>query len=83
MPNSDHWRDRAQCANENPTIFFDTQYADVALSICQTCVVQSECLHDALLYNDHGIFGGMTEEDRAKLVLPTRVGDVRILVEYY
>ena len=64
------WRDDAACRDTNPDLFFpgdnDTVTARHAKRICSTCPVRQQCL-DAHLWEDHGIFGGTSPQERRKL----------------
>jgi hypothetical protein len=84
LPDITEWRDSAQCRGENPNIFFDPDFEDLALGLCKYCVVQPECLREAMTMSEHGIRGGTTEEERIQLrQFPTRIGDVEVIIEYY
>jgi WhiB family redox-sensing transcriptional regulator len=69
------WRVDAACADADTDLFFpagDTGPAAVkivnAKAICRTCVVQRECLNVALtFYQEYGIWGGTTEEERRNI----------------
>ncbi len=72
------WMDHAACANrgtKQPRVdFFPKQttatHAREAKAICQRCCVRDECLAYALAtenHQRHGIWGGMTPEERAKI----------------
>jgi WhiB family transcriptional regulator, redox-sensing transcriptional regulator len=66
------WRDRARCLDEDPDLFFPIGstgpaivQADRAKSVCRRCPVIEQCLDWALAnYQDSGIWGGTTEEER-------------------
>lgn len=65
------WRDQASCRDEDPEIFFPLPSDDAteakALAVCATCPVKAPCLAEAIeLVIPYGIFGGVTEEVRAK-----------------
>ncbi|MPZ00722.1 MAG: WhiB family transcriptional regulator [Actinophytocola sp.] len=70
------WRHRAACRDEDPELFFPVtdigpgaKQVDEAKSICATCPVRERCLRFALDNGlTYGVFGGMTEQDRADLV---------------
>lgn len=63
------WLDRALCAETDPDIFFPEKGGSTApaTSVCQNCEVRGECLEYALA-NDirHGIWGGMSDNDRRR-----------------
>lgn len=74
------WLDRALCAETDPDIFFPEKGGSTApaTSVCRGCEVRDECLEYALS-NDirHGIWGGMSDNDRRKISRQRRraVGD--------
>ena len=60
-------------------IFFPTRTSPPSLitlakSICKLCPVSAECLDEAITYNQYrwGILGGMTAEDRRRIVSTKR-----------
>jgi WhiB family redox-sensing transcriptional regulator len=67
------WRSAAACLSADPELFFPVSQAGKALeeaaeakAICAGCAVRSECLAFALRTRQpYGIWGGMTEEERA------------------
>jgi WhiB family redox-sensing transcriptional regulator len=70
------WRDRAACARPgvDPEVFFPNRDEIIkqrtALRICAGCPVQTDCLNDALshpAFEDHGIRGGLTRDQRMQL----------------
>lgn len=64
------WRTRAACRGMDTNVFFptDTRHAKTAQAICATCAVISECREFAIRHGcDHGVWGGLTERDRARL----------------
>ena len=67
------WVHRARCKDEDPELFFPigttgpaaAQIAS-AKAICMQCEVRSECLEWAMATGqDAGVWGGMSEEQRA------------------
>jgi WhiB family redox-sensing transcriptional regulator len=75
------WRDMAACLEADPELFFPvgntTQQAmrdiEEAKAICVGCHVSSVCLEWALeTGQDHGIWGGLTEEERRTLQRKSR-----------
>jgi len=66
------WRDHARCLDEDPDLFFPigstgpaVVQANRAKEICRRCPVVSDCLDWALSnYQDAGVWGGTTEEER-------------------
>lgn len=69
------WRHRAACREEDPELFFPlsemgpgARQAAEAKAVCARCPVRAECLDYALENGlDHGIFGGLTEEERRRV----------------
>ena len=70
-----NWSHDAACRGEDPELFFPVgttgpallQLAD-AKRVCARCPVQSACLQWALLTGmEHGVWGGMSEDERRVL----------------
>jgi len=71
------WEDpERRCAKTDPEIFFPVNVAGerVAQAYCRACPVREECLADAMKREGKkahsgrdGIFGGLTEKERARL----------------
>lgn len=69
------WRARAACAGRDPELFFPVGTAGPAVlqtaeakTVCRRCPVVTECLTDALENGlGHGVFGGMSEDERRAL----------------
>jgi WhiB family redox-sensing transcriptional regulator len=65
------WYDKAECANEDPELFFPHQEelkanAEKAKAVCRRCQVMEECLQWALDTNQNiGIWGGMSASERS------------------
>lgn len=58
------WHGQAACRNTGVNTFF-TGNTDVALALCQRCVVRLDCLSHAVDNNElHGVWGGTTEKER-------------------
>lgn len=75
----EHWRTVAACRAADPDLFFPVsasannrqQVAD-AKAICACCRVRRECLDFALRTRQlHGIWAGLTEEERYRLTKPS------------
>jgi WhiB family transcriptional regulator, redox-sensing transcriptional regulator len=68
----ENWRLRAACQSADPDLFFPVsstgkslEQAVDAKALCARCLVRRECLAFALRTRQvHGIWGGMTEEER-------------------
>lgn len=63
------WTTHAACRGADPDLFFPKRGGRVtrAKRICGGCEVRAECLAMALAGNEHGIWGGLGEEDRRRL----------------
>ena len=74
VPARGHWRSAAACQFTDADLFFPVssgsfleQVAE-AKKICAQCQVQPECLAFALRTRQvHGVWGGMSEQERALL----------------
>jgi WhiB family redox-sensing transcriptional regulator len=75
---SELWRMYAACRGEDAVHFF-TPGADAvarAKAVCRRCPVASDCLDYALDVNEpFGIWGGLTEAERARVARHRRRGD--------
>jgi WhiB family redox-sensing transcriptional regulator len=71
------WRHDAACGDADPDLFFpdETKSAAVKLRlakrICRGCQVSATCLSWALAGHEAGIWGGMTEDERRRLRVPS------------
>lgn len=69
------WRHHAACRDEHPELFFPVGTSGPALQIiteaktvCRRCPVRTDCLSWALdSGQDHGVWGGMSEDERRAL----------------
>lgn len=64
------WRQEALCAETDPEAFFPEKGGSTrdAKKICVKCDVRAQCLAYALERGErHGIWGGLSERERAKL----------------
>jgi WhiB family transcriptional regulator, redox-sensing transcriptional regulator len=76
LRNARDWRAAAACRLVDPELFFpisnsgpSLHLATRAKAVCAACEVQSECLAFALrTRQNHGIWGGLTEDERAATV---------------
>ena len=64
-----NWRNKANCRDSDPDIFFpeskDRRYAEEALVVCYGCKVKEDCLDHAIENNEkYGVWGGMTPAER-------------------
>jgi WhiB family redox-sensing transcriptional regulator len=73
------WRGQAECRRANATVFFPPSHFELkpekdereeaARSLCRACPVQQDCLDHALAVREqHGIWGGLNELERRRLV---------------
>ena len=66
------WMERAACLAAEPDLFFPVSAVGPAVAqvvaakaVCQGCPVRAECLNYAVqTAQQHGIWGGVTEEER-------------------
>lgn len=66
------WRHRAACLTEDPELFFSVGNTGPAImqiaeakKVCARCEVRTECLQWALdAGQDHGVWGGLSEDER-------------------
>lgn len=71
------WMARAACAGMHPETFYphegrgrplDLDVINAALAIYARCPVRTECLEHAITHReDHGIWGGMTAQQRLRI----------------
>ena len=71
------WRLRGACRGLDPEIFYaagdDEGVVDRAKAVCNTCVVQQQCLEFALANREsEGIWGGATEKERRRILRQRR-----------
>jgi WhiB family transcriptional regulator, redox-sensing transcriptional regulator len=72
---SHSWRQAAACWSADPELFFPISSAGGSLeqvarakAVCAACIVRRQCLQYALAANEtHGVWGGMTEEERSRM----------------
>ncbi|MCW0213186.1 MAG: WhiB family transcriptional regulator [Pseudonocardia sp.] len=68
------WRTRAACRTENPELFFPVgatgpaplQEAE-AKEVCRGCPVAMPCLEWAMDHENHGVWGGTSEDERRRI----------------
>lgn len=78
------WRLLAKCKGLTKTYYSNGPVDEiVAKAKCRICPVKNACLSEALLRREReGIWGGMNERERRKLVAHIRVlGDIEVLAE--
>jgi WhiB family transcriptional regulator, redox-sensing transcriptional regulator len=69
------WRADAACREVDVEAFFavDEASQQEALAICETCPVRLECLEHAIAAREqYGVWGGMREQERKRLVRARR-----------
>lgn len=69
------WQEFALCAQTDPDIFFPEKGGSIApaTSVCASCPVQADCLEYAITHDiRHGIWGGMSDNDRRKIARDRR-----------
>lgn len=71
------WRQLAGCRGVDPDIFYpaseDDEDAAEAKAICAACPVREACLEHALLVREkHGVWGGLTERERRRVIRQRR-----------
>jgi hypothetical protein len=82
------WQRRAACRTEDPESFFPEWdgAARAAQAVCAGCPVRAECLDYAIKRGiTHGIWGGLTEQERRPLAnpdaLPMCRNDLHVMTE--
>lgn len=80
------WRTRAACRHEDPELFFPVGHSaeaqaqtEFAKWVCTRCPVRAECLGWALEMGMSGVWGGLSEDERAGLGVPETSQFVRCL----
>lgn len=76
------WRHHASCLTQDPDLFFPTGTSapavlqlDAARRVCLECPVRPDCLTWALAAGmEHGVWGGMGENERRSLKRRTARG---------
>jgi len=69
------WEDDAACRGGDVELFFSIEEADQAeaLEFCEACPVRDRCLETAVLNQEmYGIWGGMLEGDRRRIIRDLR-----------
>src|SRR5918997_5543935 len=72
VPSAMDWRHRSACLDEDPELFFPIGNTGPAIlqieeakQVCRRCEVREQCLAWALeAGQDHGVWGGLSEEER-------------------
>ena len=68
------WRDKAACTGRQELFFEDHKSTTVrkAKSVCATCAVIDNCREYALVHTEFGVWGGMTANERRRLLRARR-----------
>lgn len=69
------WRQRGACRGLDPDIFYPgtDEEAGEAKAICDICPVRQPCLEHALAVREReGIWGGLTERERRRILRQRR-----------
>jgi WhiB family transcriptional regulator, redox-sensing transcriptional regulator len=82
LPRGEDWRSAAACQDTDPDLFFPVSgsgrsldQAEQAKAVCAGCPVRPSCLAFALRTGQaHGIWGGLTEEERREPAPPAVTG---------
>lgn len=58
-----------KCVGADPNLFFPDTMAQAreAVALCNTCPLIEQCLNWAMAHEDHGIWGGKTARQRARM----------------
>ena len=82
------WWDLAACQSADPELFFPAGVAGLAgadileaKAICATCKIRQRCLGYAIESNqEHGVWGGTSEDERRRLTVRRRQDLERLAV---
>jgi WhiB family redox-sensing transcriptional regulator len=82
---SEEWRDRAACLDASPELFFPVGTSESARlqltrakRVCAACPVRSRCLQWSIDTGvDHGVWGGLSEEERRSMKRRTARARIR------
>jgi WhiB family redox-sensing transcriptional regulator len=69
------WRQHAACRGLDPEVFYPTSEEDAeeAKAVCGQCPVRQLCLEQSLANRERdGVWGGMTERERRRIVRQRR-----------
>ena len=69
------WRNRGACNGLDPAVFFpdSEENAGEAKSICAECAVRLSCREHALAVRERdGVWGGLTEKERRRIIRQRR-----------
>ena len=76
-PTGQNWRSVGLCRGSDTMVFYppseDDSLADEAKAICNLCAVRRPCLEFALATREkHGVWGGLTERERRRVLRQRR-----------
>ena len=69
------WRQYARCLGVDPEVFYPAsdEGAEPAKAICRVCPVREACLEHAITAREkQGVWGGLTERERRRLIRQRR-----------
>jgi WhiB family redox-sensing transcriptional regulator len=69
------WRQHAACRGLDPDIFYppSDEEAEEAKAVCAECPVRQPCLEHALSHRERdGVWGGLTERERRRIIRQRR-----------
>lgn len=65
---SQNWAELSICEPDDTTWFPDQRQEEQAKAICRSCPVMNECGEYAIANDErYGVWGGLTEDDRAEI----------------
>lgn len=65
------WKQFGSCKGVDADIFYPVtdEEADAARAVCEPCPVREMCLEHAIAVREkHGVWGGLTERERRRLI---------------
>ncbi len=74
-PMNPTWRQHAACRGLDPDIFYPAsdEEAEEAKVVCDQCPVRQLCLEHALSHRERdGVWGGLTERERRRIIRQRR-----------
>jgi WhiB family transcriptional regulator, redox-sensing transcriptional regulator len=72
-----HWRQHARCLGADSELFYPPsdveEAAEPAKAVCMLCPVREVCLEHAITAREkQGVWGGLTERERRRLIRQRR-----------
>lgn len=75
------WQDRGRCRTV-PADFYPektgTAHTMAAKKVCRACPVRQICLEHALTHREHGVWGGLTQQERGAMQAARRRNEARM-----